>query len=362
MTRSRIQSGLKGAAAALALLLSLAPVAARAQAPADDFDRGKQMLAQGDVKGATAAFKRASGQRKTDADVWYSLGLALGRDHNPKEARKAFERAVKLRQNWADAHAGLAFSLLTLGKPRDAEKSARRALSADPQHGEAHYVIAYLRFDEEKFSEALAEAEAALRARPEFAAAAYLASDALLNVYVEESARQGRNHPMPPATSPEERKALLARREEALAPLKARIRELAERLDSFAAAQPGAPDAESWREQAESLRLYGRPASEGGYAGLVPADQLTTKAVIFFKPEPGYTEKARKNDVTGVVRLRAVLAADGRVRHIIAIKRLPDGLTEKCISVARMIRFKPATLDGRPVSQYVVLEYNFNIY
>jgi TonB family protein len=361
MTRLTVRPKLKGGAAALALLLSLAP-AAPAQAPADDFERGKQLLAQGNVPGATAAFKRATGQRKADAEVWYSLGIALGRDQNPKEARKAFERAAKLRPTWADAHAGLAFSLLRLGKPRDAEKSARRALAADPQHAEAHYVLAYLRFDEEKFAEALAEADAALRSRPEFAAAAHLASDALLNVYVEESARLGREHPIPPATSPEVRKALLIQRDAALAPLKGRIREMAERLDAFAAALPGAPDAESWREQAEALRLYGRPASEGGYAGLVPSDQLTTKAVILSKPEPSYTERARKNNVTGRVRLRAVLAADGQVRHIVASKRLPDGLTEKCISAARLIRFKPATLDGRPVSQYVVLEYNFNVY
>ncbi|MFL6336591.1 MAG: hypothetical protein ACJ754_25085 [Pyrinomonadaceae bacterium] len=33
---------------------------------------------------------------------------------------------------------------------------------------------------------------------------------------------------------------------------------------------------------------------------------------------------------------------------------------EAAVETARGIRFKPASIDGRPVSQFVVLEYNFN--
>lgn len=338
------------------------PAAAQTVAADDELERGKQLLARGDASGASALLKRAAERRKTDADAWYHYGLALARVGKAKDARKAFERAAKLRPDWADAHAGLAFSLLSLNKPRDAESAAQRALASNPQHGEAHYVIAYLRFNEEKFPEALSEAEAALRDKPDFAAALYLASDALLNTYIDESTRQAAKFPFMRDVSAEERKAIMARREPALLPFKARMRELADRLESLAAAQPNAPDAESWREEAETLRLYGRTLAEGGFTGVVPSAQLTTKAVITYKPEPGFTEKARRNNVTGTVRLRAVLGADGQVRHIIAIRRLPDGLTEKCIEVARKIRFKPATLDGHVVSQFVVLEYNFNIY
>ncbi|MBC7932549.1 MAG: energy transducer TonB, partial [Rubrivivax sp.] len=89
--------------------------------------------------------------------------------------------------------------------------------------------------------------------------------------------------------------------------------------------------------------------------------EVTRKALITFKPEPGFTEEARKNNVTGVVRLRAVLSASGSVSNVSVIKGLPDGLTEKAISAAKQIRFKAAEKDGRTVSQYIVLEYNFNI-
>lgn len=93
------------------------------------------------------------------------------------------------------------------------------------------------------------------------------------------------------------------------------------------------------------------------------AVELVRKAIIVYKPEPGFTEEARKHNVTGVVRLRAVLEAGGRVGHISVVKGLPDGLTEKAINAARHILFFPAEVDdGRAVSQYVTLEYNFNIY
>jgi TonB family protein len=90
--------------------------------------------------------------------------------------------------------------------------------------------------------------------------------------------------------------------------------------------------------------------------------EVTRKAVITFKPEPGFTEEARKNNVTGAVRLRAILSAGGGVTGISVVKGLPDGLTEKAIAAARQIRFTPAEKDGHAVSQYIVLEYNFNIY
>lgn len=64
----------------------------------------------------------------------------------------------------------------------------------------------------------------------------------------------------------------------------------------------------------------------------------------------------------GVVRLRAVLSANGQVTNITVLQGLPDGLTEKAIEAARQIKFRPAQKDGRVVSQWVTLEYNFRLY
>ena len=90
--------------------------------------------------------------------------------------------------------------------------------------------------------------------------------------------------------------------------------------------------------------------------------EVTKKAVFTRKPEPGFTEQARRFRVIGTVRLRAILGAAGEVKSITVVKGLPHGLTEKAVAAARRIRFEPAQKDGRAVAQYVVLDYSFNIY
>jgi TonB family protein len=89
---------------------------------------------------------------------------------------------------------------------------------------------------------------------------------------------------------------------------------------------------------------------------------VTRRAVIVSRPEPLYTDEARKNQITGTVVLRLVLNADGTVTNVVALSRLPDGLTEKAVEAARRIQFTPAERDGRKVSQYATINYNFNIY
>jgi len=64
----------------------------------------------------------------------------------------------------------------------------------------------------------------------------------------------------------------------------------------------------------------------------------------------------------GTVVLRAVFSSTGQVTNIQAVQKLSDGLTEKAIAAAREIRFVPAMRNGHPVSMYMQLEYNFNLY
>ena len=90
--------------------------------------------------------------------------------------------------------------------------------------------------------------------------------------------------------------------------------------------------------------------------------QVTERARVLSKPEPQYTEDARRNQITGTVVLRAVFSRTGEVTNIRAVNALPFGLTEKAIAAARQIRFRPATKDGHPVNVHMQLEYNFNLY
>ena len=93
-----------------------------------------------------------------------------------------------------------------------------------------------------------------------------------------------------------------------------------------------------------------------------PSAEVTERARVLSKPEPQYTEEARRNSITGTVILRVVFSRSGEVTNIRALQPLGGGLTEKAIIAARQIRFVPAKRDGRPVSMYLQLEYNFNLY
>ena len=95
---------------------------------------------------------------------------------------------------------------------------------------------------------------------------------------------------------------------------------------------------------------------------VITGKEATTKARLISKPEPVYTGKARSKQITGTVVLKCIFAADGRVSNIRIIEGLPFGLTEQAIEAARKIRFIPATKDGKNVSMWMQLEYNFNLY
>ncbi|MFN2516519.1 MAG: energy transducer TonB, partial [Pyrinomonadaceae bacterium] len=105
----------------------------------------------------------------------------------------------------------------------------------------------------------------------------------------------------------------------------------------------------------------GGPGGGGGgtdYNKVFSGKDVNSKARVLSKPEPQYTEEARKNQVTGTVVLRAVFTSGGQVSNIRAVSGLPYGLTERAIAAARQIKFSPATKDGRAVSMYIQLEYN----
>ena len=101
----------------------------------------------------------------------------------------------------------------------------------------------------------------------------------------------------------------------------------------------------------------------GGIAGqLFRPSEVELRARVLFKPEPQYTEEARRNQTIGTVLLSAVFSNSGQVVQIHAVRTLPFGLTEQAIAAARQIRFEPAMKGGHAVSVFMQLEYNFNLY
>ena len=89
--------------------------------------------------------------------------------------------------------------------------------------------------------------------------------------------------------------------------------------------------------------------------------EMTRPARTISKPEPGFTEEARQNGVSGAVRLKAVFCRTGHVTDVQVLEGLPHGLTEKAIEATKRVTFTPGEKDGQTVSQSVSFIYNFNI-
>ena len=96
-------------------------------------------------------------------------------------------------------------------------------------------------------------------------------------------------------------------------------------------------------------------------AGGFTAKEVDVKAEVTAKPEPIYTREARRMGVQGLVVLKVLLLADGKLDRVRVVRRLSFGLTENAIRAACEIKFKPAMKAGKQVSQWVTLEYVFRL-
>jgi TonB family protein len=93
-----------------------------------------------------------------------------------------------------------------------------------------------------------------------------------------------------------------------------------------------------------------------------PAAPVVEKLQILSKPQPRYTEEARKNAISGRVVLRVTFSANGQVTNISTVSGLPYGLTDQAIAAARQIQFIPQKQNGQPVSVSRSIEFSFNLY
>jgi TonB family protein len=113
---------------------------------------------------------------------------------------------------------------------------------------------------------------------------------------------------------------------------------------------------------------YGKVASASipKPAEAVVAQQTVTRSVstdleVLSKPPVQYTAEARQLKVQGDVVLRVTFLASGQVVVQGVVHGLGHGLDEEARRVAQLIRFRPATRDGRPVDVTTTITITFQL-
>jgi periplasmic protein TonB len=86
-----------------------------------------------------------------------------------------------------------------------------------------------------------------------------------------------------------------------------------------------------------------------------------TPPQLVYKVEPEFSEEARKAKHQGMVVLTIEVDARGNVRNVRVRQSLGLGLDEKAVEAVSHWRFRPAILDGKPVTTEATVQVNFQL-
>ncbi len=129
-------------------------------------------------------------------------------------------------------------------------------------------------------------------------------------------------------------------------------------FDSLAAAAPAAPASRpAVRSAAFDPPAAASPPAPPKSALAGPA----TPVEILDKPNPSYTEEARRLRIEGDVLLSVRFRAAGSVEVLAVLHGLGHGLDEQAAEAARRIRFRPALSGGVPVDTEATLRVSFRL-
>jgi TonB family protein len=236
--------------------------------------------------------------------------------NRPKEARKELEKALKMEKTSAEAHLMMGIAYKREDKRKDAIKYVREALQLRPEYAIAHYILAMLLYETNEIEQSRGELNTAFQQGANFS-----------NTYVLKGHLEMDKEDYP--------NALAAYQQ-------------AERLQLDASVEAEV------REKIAVLKNYLE------FKGIAK-ESFTTRPKPINRPRPDYTDDARNNNVSGVVRIRAYVDQQGAVKNWILVKRLGYGLDAEAIKAVRKMKFQPATKDNQPIPYWVILEVEFNL-
>jgi len=86
--------------------------------------------------------------------------------------------------------------------------------------------------------------------------------------------------------------------------------------------------------------------------------ETTAPAVILELPAPELTSEAIAQPELGEMIIEAVLESSGKVTNLTQRGYLKNGMTDRVLVAARKIKFRPALLGSKPVSQHIYIKYS----
>jgi TonB family protein len=277
-----------------------------------------------------------SKEHKNNAQVWEYLGLAYQRAGDAKKARQALEKAAKLDPSSFSISTNLAFLHLAAGQTKKAAAAVEKAIILNPKNAAAYYLRGVVRYRSGKLDESEQDADQALLISSSFGPSYVLKS------YIF-TARFGRS-----VTAGESPRAEVAQLKSAVDWLRSGIEKCK-------------TDCTGLRQELETIapffEHYSRQPAVPG-----PTGEDVVPFTILSKPKAAYTDEARRNGTTGVVRMAVLFGASGRVERVLMFNRLGSGLDESALRAVSQIKFEPKRVNGQPVPVVKTVEYGFTIY
>lgn len=238
------------------------------------------------------------------------------------EAIKECRKALKLKPDLVPAHDLLARALMTTGDRQGEEAEYRELIRLEPENAEAHSRLAGFLLNEKMVDASIAEYREAIRLKPD---------EPWFHLNLGNS--------------------LVDKGDAGTAVEEYRI---AKQLNPESPGFGALCDGLTRDTEKGSVKWLGAmPYTVGG-------DVSPPTAV--YKPDPPYSEEARKARYKGVLLLIVVIGADGQVQDVRVVKPLGHGLDESAIKTVRTWQFKPALRDGIPVPVRVLVEVAFKLW
>jgi protein TonB len=109
----------------------------------------------------------------------------------------------------------------------------------------------------------------------------------------------------------------------------------------------------------------GDARSDGSGVGnsLLPYVRVATQVVCRTCPDPAYSDQARMAKVQGLVTMRVLVGADGRVKDVQLTRGIGLGLDENAVRAVRGWQFIPAKdAERHPVATWITIETFFRLF